>query len=122
MWLALRALALHPLAARKLARDLLYAAEAITLRVAVRARGLHRVDAGGLVVRAGRGPRLAAGDGADGLLRCRVSEQTGGGVWRGRTSTAPLTYWTCAPTSDVELTFVLVVGLVDMMRMRCDGS
>jgi hypothetical protein len=122
MWLALRALALHPLAARKLARDLLYAAEAITLRVAVRARGLHRVDAGGLIVRAGRGPRLAAGDGADDLLRCRVSEKTGGGSCRGRTSTAPLTYWTCAPTSDVELAFVLVVGLVDMMRMRCDES
>jgi hypothetical protein len=79
MRLALRTLALHPLAARKLACDLLHATEAIALRVAVRARGLHRVDASGFVVRAGRGPRLAAGDGADDLLWCRVNEKTGGG-------------------------------------------
>lgn len=63
--LTLRTLLLHPLAPRRLARQLLDLAVSVALRVALLARGFHRVDAGGLVGFRGGVPGFGAGDCAD---------------------------------------------------------
>lgn len=63
--LALSALLLHALTPRRLASQLLDLAVSVTLRVALLARGFHRIDAGGFVGFRGGVPGFRAGDGAD---------------------------------------------------------
>lgn len=102
--LALSTLLLHPLTPRRLARQLLNFAISVALRVALLARGFHRVDTGGLVGFRGGVPGFGAGDCADcGLLRWWLVYE-GIGKWMGerkgrtrRTSAAPLTYWAWPP-------------------------
>ena len=63
--LALRTLLLHPLTPSGFARQLLNLAISIALRIAVLARGFHRVDAVGFVGFCGDVPGFGAGDCAD---------------------------------------------------------
>lgn len=63
--LALSTLLLHPLTPRRLARQLFNFAVSVALRVALLARGFHRVDTGGLVSFRGGVPGFGAGDCAD---------------------------------------------------------
>lgn len=60
---------LHPLAPGQLARDLLGAAVSRLAGIPVLGRGLQRRPRVGLVLLAGRGPSVGAGDAADGALQ-----------------------------------------------------
>lgn len=80
--LTLRPLLLHPLATRSLTSQLFHFAEAVTVGVALLARGFHGVDAVLLVVGCGGFPGFGAGGGADGGLWTGMVKKVSFLIWK----------------------------------------